>query len=139
MIRNAETKMLLLAISSAVLVAAAGCDNQQPGSAQSAGQQVGQAVDKMGQQLNQAADQAKNQAEKAGRVLDDAAITASVKAGILAEPTLKVLNIDVETRDGKVTLTGSADSAKSVQKAEQIASSVGGVKGVENRLVVAKS
>jgi hyperosmotically inducible protein len=139
MIRNAETKMLLLAFSSAVLVAAAGCDNKQAGSAQSAGQQVGQAADKMGQQLNQAADQAKDQAAKAGKAIDDTAITAAVKAEILAEPGLKVLQIDVETKDGKVTLTGSADSAESVKKAEQIASNVSGVKGVENRLVVAKS
>ena len=40
---------------------------------------------------------------------------------------------------GRVTLSGSADSAEAVQKAEQIASTVEGVKGVENRIAVSRS
>jgi hyperosmotically inducible periplasmic protein len=97
-------------------------------------------MEKMGQKIDQAAERTKEQAavatDKAGRALEDGKITASVKAHILAEPGLKVLMIDVDTKDGKVTLTGSADSAANVQKAEQIASSVQGVKSVDNRLAV---
>ena len=97
-------------------------------------------MEKMGQKIDQAAERTKEQAakatEKAGQALEDGKITASVKANILAEPGLKVLMIDVDTKDGKVTLTGSADSAANVQRAEQIASSVQGVKSVDNRLAV---
>ena len=82
---------------------------------------------------------ASDQMARAGGALDDAAITAKVKAGILAEPELKVLKIDVDTKEGRVTLTGSADSPEAAKKAEQIASTIEGVKGVENRLSVAKS
>lgn len=97
-------------------------------------------MEKMGQKIDQAAERTKEQAaqatDQAGKVLEDGKITAQVKAGILAEPGLKVLMIDVDTKQGRVTLTGSADSAANVQKAEQIASSVEGVKSVDNRLAV---
>ena len=59
-----------------------------------------------------------------------------MKAGILAEPGLKVLKIDVDTKDGTVTLTGSVDSPENVQRATQVASTVNGVKSVDNRLAV---
>jgi len=97
-------------------------------------------MEKMGQKIDQAAERTKEQAaqatDKAGQALEDGKITAQVKAGILAEPGLKVLMIDVDTKEGKVTLTGSADSAANVQKAEQIASGVQGVKSVDNRLAI---
>ena len=97
-------------------------------------------MEKMGQKLDQAAERTKEQAArataKAGQALDDGKITAEVKAKILAEPGLKVLMIDVDTKEGKVTLSGSADSAANVQKAEQIASAVEGVKSVDNRLAI---
>lgn len=73
---------------------------------------------------------------KAVQAVDDTAITAAVKAGILAEPGLKVLQIGVDTVNGIVTLSGSVEEADSVKKAAQIASGVQGVKSVDNRLVV---
>jgi hyperosmotically inducible periplasmic protein len=129
MTRNAGIKTSLIAISSLVLFGVAACDKpaatSSVGPAQAAGQKIDQAADKM-----------KVESAKAGQVIDDTAITAAVKAGILAEPGLKVLKIDVDTKDGRVTLSGSADSADNVKKAEQIAANVNGVKGVDNRLAV---
>ena len=55
---------------------------------------------------------------------------------MLSEPGLKVLQINVETNNGVVTLTGTADSADSREKAKVIAGAVAGVKSVDNRLVV---
>ena len=95
-----------------------------------------QVTDRAKEQVAKTADRAKEQVAKTGQVLDDAAITAAVKAGIIAEPGLKVLKIDVDTKDGQVTLTGSVDSAENLQRATQVASSVNGVKGVDNRLAV---
>ena len=79
------------------------------------------------------ADQA---AEKAGEAIDDAAITTKVKAAVLAEPGLKVLQISVDTTKGVVTLSGSVDSQLNSDRAKEIAGAVAGVKEVENRLVV---
>ena len=136
-----HSKKSLIAISSFALLGLAACDKPtttgQTGSP-TAGQKLDQSMDKMAQRADQASDKVKEQTAKAGQAIDDTAITAAVKAGILAEPGLKVLKIDVDTKDGRVTLSGSADSADNIKKAEQVASNVNGVKGVENRLTVEK-
>jgi osmotically-inducible protein OsmY len=132
--RTIGFKTGLLAASSLAVIAVAGCD--QPGSAESAGRKIDQSMEKMAQKVDQVTERAKEQTAKAGQALDDTAITAKVKAGILAEPSLKVLKIDVDTKDGQVTLTGSADSLLDIQKATQIANNVEGVKAVDNRLAV---
>lgn len=131
---NAGIRICLLTASSMMLIAVAGCD--KPGPAESAGRTVDQTMEKMGRKVEQAADSARDQASKAGQAIDDTTITAAVKAGILAEPGLKVFKIDVDTKDGQVTLTGSADSPENVQRATQIARGVVGVRTVTNRLAV---
>jgi hyperosmotically inducible periplasmic protein len=132
--RNTGIKMCLLATASLGVMAVAGCD--QPNPAETAGRKIDKTMEKMGQTVDQAANSAKEQAATAGKAIDDAAITAAVKAGILAEPGLKVLKIDVDTRDGQVMLTGSADSVENMQKATTVANGVQGVKAVDNRIAI---
>ncbi|RZJ83872.1 MAG: BON domain-containing protein [Massilia sp.] len=66
--------------------------------------------------------------------VDDATITAGVKAAIVREPTLKVFEIDVETEQGVVRLSGFVSSADSVAAAASVARTVKGVKSVRNDL-----
>lgn len=66
-----------------------------------------------------------------GEYIDDTAITAKVKAAILAEPTLKATEINVETFKGVVQLSGFVSSAQSSQKAVEVARNVRGVKSVK--------
>ena len=66
----------------------------------------------------------------------DAAITGKVKTQLLADPDVKGLAIDVDTKDGVVTLNGSADKAGNADKAVSIAKGVDGVKSVDNKLTV---
>mgnify|MGYP005749840431 CR=1 FL=1 len=73
----------------------------------------------------------------AGQTIDDATITASVKAKLLADERTKGFDINVDTVRGQVTLNGGADSAGSKQAATELARTVEGVVGVDNRLVVA--
>ncbi len=74
--------------------------------------------------------------DKAVVATDDAAITAKVKAAILAEPGLKSLQINVDTKDGTVTLSGMVDNADLRERAKQLTSSTAGVKGVVDQLNV---
>jgi len=67
---------------------------------------------------------------------DDTAITGKVKAAIIAEPGLKSLDINVDTKDATVTLSGSVDSTKLRERAKQIAASTPGVRGVVDNLVI---
>lgn len=65
---------------------------------------------------------------------DDAAITAAVKSKLAADATLAASVINVETKDGVVTLGGTVNSAADVSKAATLAQSVDGVKSVTNNL-----
>ena len=67
---------------------------------------------------------------------DDTAITAKVKAAILAEPGLKSLQINVDTKDATVTLSGNVDSDMLRDRAKQIATSTEGVRNVVDNLTV---
>lgn len=74
--------------------------------------------------------------ESTGQYIDNTVITTKVKTAIFNEPTLKSLQINVETFKGKVQLSGFVDSAQSVTKAGEIARGVEGVVAVQNDLVV---
>lgn len=74
--------------------------------------------------------------ESTGQVLDNSAITAKVKAAIMQDADLKVLDIHVETYKYTVQLSGFVDSQSMVTRAGQIARNVEGVKVVQNELRV---
>jgi osmotically-inducible protein OsmY len=74
--------------------------------------------------------------ESTGQYIDNSVITTKVKAAIFDEPTLKTLQINVETFKGEVQLSGFVDSAQSAQKATEVATSVEGVVSVKNDLIV---
>jgi len=74
--------------------------------------------------------------EAAGKYIDDAVITAKVKAAILEEPSLKSAEINVETSKGRVQLTGFVSSRASINKAVKVAKGVKGVKSVKNDMIL---
>ncbi|MCS6765760.1 MAG: BON domain-containing protein [Candidatus Protistobacter heckmanni] len=72
--------------------------------------------------------------EGTGEYVDDTVITTKVKAAIFNEPTLKALQINVETFKGVVQLSGFVASRSEIDKASEVARKVGGVKSVKNDL-----
>lgn len=70
--------------------------------------------------------------ESTGQYIDDTVITTHVKAAILNEPSLKVAEIDVETYQGIVQLSGFVQSPANIASAVTVASRVEGVKSVKN-------
>jgi len=74
--------------------------------------------------------------ESTGQYVDDSVITTKVKAAIFNESTLKTLQINVKTYQGKVQLSGFVDSAQSVTKAGEVARNVENVISVKNDLLV---
>lgn len=79
---------------------------------------------------------ANNDRVKADKYIDDAMITAKVKALILKDEGVKGLDVNVETHKGLVQLAGRVDTPAQIAQAEKIARSVEGVKGVKNALEV---
>jgi osmotically-inducible protein OsmY len=90
----------------------------------------------LAEKRDEAGDKMHDTGRQAREALSDAAITAAIKADILKEPDLSVLEIDVDTRDGVVTLKGQAQSDAARSRAERIARQAKGVREVKNRLVV---
>ncbi len=152
---HARRLVVVLAALSAVMALSA-CNKQDEG--KTAGQQLDSAIAK----TEEAAARAKAKAEsemasvgaavknatqgaessakdmtaKAGETIDDLTITTTVTAGFAKDPDLSVLKINVDTRNGAVTLNGSAPTAAARDKAAALAKTVRGVNSVNNKLVV---
>jgi hyperosmotically inducible protein len=67
--------------------------------------------------------------------VSDAALTAEVKARLLEQDDVKLSDVHVTTTNGVVTLTGHVPSGKAKSLALAQASSVEGVKSIDNQIV----
>lgn len=71
-----------------------------------------------------------------GDAVDDASITAMVKAALFYHRSTSALNTSVVTKDGIVTLSGKAKNAAEKDLAEKLVRDVRGVKTVVNNITV---
>lgn len=71
-----------------------------------------------------------------GDVIDDATITAAVKSKLLWSRHTDGLTADVDTKRGRVTLQGTADSPSERNLATRLAMNTRGVMSVDNQLAV---
>jgi len=66
----------------------------------------------------------------------DATLTGSVKSALISNDATKARQINVETKDGVVQLSGFVDSAAAKSAAEATAKNVEGVTQVQNKLMI---
>lgn len=71
-----------------------------------------------------------------GDVIDDAAVTAKVKAALIDDELTKAGEINVETRQGVVQLAGFVNTDAERDQATTVARGVTGVKSVRNDLQI---
>jgi hyperosmotically inducible protein len=71
-----------------------------------------------------------------GQYVDDVAITSKVKAKLLDSDNVEGLDVNVDSMNGAVTLTGWADSQAEKLEASRLARSVEGVRSVDNQLAI---
>ncbi len=74
--------------------------------------------------------------ESAGQMVDDATITAKVKAKLAANAEINPFDVDVATAQGVVSLVGRVKTERQKEEAGRIARETAGVKGVRNLLEV---
>jgi hyperosmotically inducible periplasmic protein len=74
-----------------------------------------------------------------GTVVDDASLTARVKAALVGNTITKARQIDVDTRQGVVELHGFVDSQAEINEAMKEARAISGVVDVRNDLKVKAS
>jgi osmotically-inducible protein OsmY len=79
---------------------------------------------------------AKSSERSYGERIDDATITAKVKSKLLWSTYTDGMSTDVDTKLGKVTLTGSADTAAAKELAGSLAKNTTGVVSVDNQLII---
>lgn len=70
------------------------------------------------------------------RMMDDTTITTRVNHAMMKDKIVKARQIDVDTIDGHVTLTGAVATANEAKRATQIARGVPGVKSVSNNIQI---
>src|SRR5437870_519620 len=128
---NVKPTLLVTALAAATLLTV-GCEQRGTGNTAASRPADQTTTAKIEAKTGQAAD-------KIAMATDDTAITAKVKAAILAEPGLKSLQINGDTKDGTVTLSGTVDNADLRERAEHLAASTSGVKGVGDQLTVETS
>ena len=97
---------------------------------------VGKAEDAMKNAAQKAEASGKKTVDSVGVTIDDVAITASISAELAKDAELSAIKINVDTKNGGVTLNGPAPSAAAKEKATALAKAVKGVTSVNNMLVV---
>jgi hyperosmotically inducible periplasmic protein len=127
-------KMIAVAASCLAVLGLTACSRDES-------KTVGQNVDKAIADGKAQGEAAKAATEDAARkVADgaaDAAITTKVTAVIMTDGDLKVMKVDTETKNGRVTLSGTAPNAAAIDRATMLVKAVEGVVDVDNQLRVA--
>lgn len=77
--------------------------------------------------------------DSAGALVQDSVITAKIKADFLADKLVGAARISVETVNGTVMLSGYAKSAAEIERAQELAAKVDGVKVVKNDIQLQSS
>jgi hyperosmotically inducible protein len=77
-------------------------------------------------------------AQTVGTVATDAAVTTAVKSKLLADPDVGGLKINVDTKEGVVTLTGNVATRAEADQAVKIARATDGVTRVVDNLKVGR-
>ena len=108
----------------------------------SAGREIGKGVQEGAERMGSALEKGAKKFEAevgpvAEEVLNDAGVTARVKAKLIADPEVAGFQIDVDTLDGRVTLNGKVASADQRAEAEKLARHTDGVNEVVNLIQVA--
>ncbi|HEY6528925.1 MAG TPA: BON domain-containing protein [Cellvibrionaceae bacterium] len=71
-----------------------------------------------------------------GQAIDDASITSAIKSKLLWSKSTDGRSIDVETKNGRVKLTGNASTKQMRDSAGRLASGTRGVTSVNNQIAV---
>lgn len=93
-------------------------------------------TDKARERAAQIGEKAAVTANQAAQALDDGALTAKIKAKMALDDYVKALDINVDTKEGIVTLSGRVKSTEVRDRALRLASETDGVRSVKDRIEI---
>lgn len=82
------------------------------------------------------ANMAKNSTRSFGQVIEDLTTTASIKSKLFVDRNVSAMDINVDTENNRVTLTGKVRTETERELIEKMASNTSGVKDVSNKIEV---
>lgn len=130
---QAKTSYATLIASSAAALLLMACNRPND---ESVGEKIDSAVEKTGQQAERLGQKLEDSPAQAAQKLQDARITASIKAELAKDPMLSPLAITVDTKEGLVSLGGKAPDPATREHATRVAATIKGVLSVDNHMVV---
>ncbi len=130
---NTTLKQLALSAGLLTMLALSACNRNE---SQTVGQTVDKAIADTKAQTETAKSATKDAAAQVVTAATDATITTKVNAALMTDDRLKVMKVDVDTKNGKVTLSGSAPDAASRDRATVMVKAIEGVSDIDNRLRV---
>ena len=98
-----------------------------------AGQEVGDKTEDVAEAV---ADKTVDVAETVADKTEDASITSAIKMKFAQDKTVDAFDINVDTKDGNVTLTGKVQTKAEADQAVMLAQRVEGVNNVTPRLTI---
>lgn len=138
-------------ILSLVVGACVGVENRNDSNDEVAAEQIERDLERAGEHVDQGLRDLGDAVERTGeeieeevgpevrRIASDAGVTARIKARLTADPEINPILIDVDTVNGKVTLTGTVPTQEVKDEAEDLARGTEGVVSVDNMLQVVPS
>ena len=138
---NALALVPVLVLAAAVPLACTPEDRREAeAGAEEAGRDLEAAGRAAGEELSEAGEAVERGLERANRQLEpyarDIEITAKVKTKLAADPEINPFRIDVDTVNGRVTLSGTVRTERQREEAETLARGTEGVSEVRNLLEV---
>ena len=85
------------------------------------------------------AQQAGDKAEDVGETIEDASITSAIKMKFANDELVSASNINVDTDEGNVTLSGIVSNQAELDRAMQLGRSVDGVNSVHSNLTMSSN
>jgi hyperosmotically inducible protein len=130
-----RTKFQSIALYAAVLatLGLTACDRSDN---QTVGQGLDNAIDKAKEQGEAAKVATEDATKSMAAAASDAGITVKVNGALMADTRLKVMQVNVDTQGGRVTLTGAAPDAEARDKTTALVKAIEGVVDVDNQLRV---
>jgi osmotically-inducible protein OsmY len=95
--------------------------------------------DDAGEKSKQVAHKTEQVAKKTGEAVTDTSITTEVKTRLMKDKAARATSIDVDTRDGVVTIAGAVPTAADKRRIGHLVENTTGVKSVVNNLAVGKT
>jgi hyperosmotically inducible protein len=93
-------------------------------------------TDKARQSAARLGEKAAVTANEAAKALEDGALTAKIKAKMTLDDHVKAMDINVDTKDGIVTLMGRVKTKDEHDRAVRLASETEGVRGVHDQIEI---